>query len=117
MRQKIIIAVISFLAGLLVYDVFLVDLYVAKKINEVDETERICPTRSSFTAVWDEWSNQFFAENPDVGSEAQLQEWNSLMVGIGCPEWVDPFRDVVATSTYTNANGSTSVIYQYKLPE
>ena len=116
-KKLVIIAIVSFIAGLLVYDAFFVDLYLESKENPDEQAERICPSRSSFTAVWEAWTNQFLAENPGAGSEAQLQEWNNLMIGIGCPEWADPFRNVIATSTYTNANGSTSVIYQYELPE
>lgn len=116
MVAKISIAIASFLAGLIVYDVFFVDSYLESKETPNEQVE-ICPSRSSFVEVWDKWTDTFIAENPGAGSEAQLQEWNDLMVGIGCPEWVDPFRNVVATTTYTDANGSTTEIYQYELPE
>lgn len=108
---------IALVVFLVVGGIFLVEMHSSPKPEGDEVTEKICPTRSSFTAVWEAWTNQFLAENPGAGSEAQLQEWKSLMVGIGCPEWADPFRNVIATSTYTNANGSTSVIYQYELPE
>ncbi len=116
-KKEIIIAVVSFVAGLAVYDIFIVDLYLATKAPENITTEKVCPTRASFTTVWNKWSEKFFSENPGAGSEAQLQEWNSLMVGIGCPEWIDPFKNVIATTTYTNESGSITEVYQYELPE
>ena len=116
-KKEIIIAVTAFIAGLAVYDIFFVDLYLATKVEETNTPERVCPTRASFPEVWNMWSDKFSEENPGAGSEGQLREWNSLMVGIGCPEWVDPFKNVVSSQTVTTPSGSTTEVYQYELPE
>ena len=84
-KTRILIAIVAFMAGFAVYDIFFVDLYLTDETKEATGQieEVICPTRSSFPLVWDRWTDSFIAENPGAGSEAQLREWKDLMIGIG----------------------------------
>jgi hypothetical protein len=94
-RTNLVVATISFLAGLAVYDIFLVDLYLASKTVPT-KTETICPSESTFTNVWNDWSYNYINENPYNSVDEQMNDWNTLMVQNNCgDEWFDPLADLI----------------------
>lgn len=106
MRNKIVIAIVAFIVGLTVYDVFIVDLYVATKVPEPVEYVT-CPNEQNFNEVWNHWSYGYLVANPGVGIDTQMNDWNVLMVQNGCDEeWLNPLDDLIdhyitTTSSYT----------------
>jgi len=55
-----------------------------------------CPTDATFTEMWNRWSFDYINENPMNGIEAQMQDWNTLMVQNNCgEEWFDPLADLI----------------------
>jgi hypothetical protein len=69
--------------------------------TSMDQT--VCPTESNFPELWNTWSREYLATNPSANGEDQTSEWNDLMLGIGCPDWVNPHKKAIdggSTSDY-----------------
>lgn len=102
-KTRISIAIISFLLGLLVYDVFLIDLYIDSKTPDKNDppTELAieyvqCPNEANFNEVWNQWSYEYINGNPYADVDEQMSTWNALMVQNGCPEhWFDPLSELI----------------------
>lgn len=96
MKIKLLIAVVSFLAGLLVYDVFFVDLYLTTKespdTKPVDEVE--CPGEKFLYETGMEWSDSFWKQNPNATDEQWTEAWNSMISDAGCDEYQVSVEDI-----------------------
>ena len=96
MRNKIVIAIVSFLAGLLVYDVFIVDLYLATKespdAKPVVEVE--CPGEQFLYETGMAWSDSFWEENPNATDAQWTEAWNGMISEAGCDEYQVNVEDI-----------------------
>ena len=97
----IVIALVAFIAGLTTYH-FFIGADTAASPNTTT-----CPTDATFTAIWNTWSQEYLSENPGADGDDQVREWNMLMEGIGCPEWVNPFEDAIYGGTTTDSHNDT----------
>ena len=96
MIQKILIAVLSFVAGIVVYQIFLLSeqTVATESGDEVDYVR--CPSEENFNEVWNYWSYEYINDNPDAGVDEQMGAWNTLMFQNGCgPEWFNPLSDLI----------------------
>jgi hypothetical protein len=100
-RNYIIIALVSFLAGLLVYDVFLVDLYLSTREPKQNEQESDikflnCPYVGNFNDFWNTWSYEYLSKYPQSDVNMQMDAWNKWIIERGCSEeWLNPLDDVI----------------------
>ncbi len=96
MKIKLLIAVVSFLAGLLVYDVFIVDLYLATKESSdakpVVEVE--CPGEKYLYDIGFTWTEQFWQQNPTATDADWTEAWNSMLREIGCYDYQVTVADI-----------------------
>lgn len=99
-RSHIIISIISFLAGLLVYDVFIVDLYLATKEQpaEMQAIQIDCPGEQFIADSMLNWSREYDEKYPDSTIEDKITDWNTLLLAIGCDDYQVTVEDVYYSS-------------------
>ena len=102
--KHIITALVAFIAGLVVYDVFLVDLYLETKTSNSTEYVQ-CPTTDNFNEAWNRWSYDYLLANPGVDIGTQMSDWNALMIQNVCDEkWLNPLDDLIEDYMATTTN-------------
>lgn len=96
-KNIIITAIVSFIAGLSVYHVFLVDRQVTIPAIEEPEYDYLyCPDEENFDRFWNAWSTTYLTNNPNVDVDTQMNDWNTLMIENGCGEqWLNPLDDLI----------------------
>ena len=95
--KHIIIAVVSFVVGLLVYDVFFVDLYLTSKESAESNVNFLeCPYAGNFNDYWNAWSYEYITKYPQSDVNMQMDAWNDWITERDCnEEWLNPLDNVI----------------------
>lgn len=85
-KKLLITAVVSFIAVLLVYDIFFVDLYLTNKeqATETEATQLECPGEKYIYDIGFTWTEEFWEQNPNATDAEWTKAWNSMLGEIGC---------------------------------
>jgi hypothetical protein len=92
-----LIAIVSFIAGFAVYDIFFVDLYLATKTSSADEASVVAPECPGEKYLYDTgftWTEQFWQQNPNATDADWTDAWNSMLREIGCYEYQVTVADI-----------------------
>lgn len=93
-KRIIITSFVSFLAGLLVYDLFIVDLWLATKVSEPQTLEIECLGEQFVGETMQNWEQEFFDMYPDATLEERITDWNKRLRSIGCDGYQVTVDDV-----------------------
>lgn len=94
MKAKLIIAIVSFVTGLLVYHVFLAPVATKSfSTNDVATTPQ-CPGEKYLYDIGFTWTEQFWAENPNATDADWVVAWNSMLREVGCDAYQISEADV-----------------------
>lgn len=87
----------AFMAGLVVYDILFIDLYLATSNLDDSDTKFLqCPTEGNFNDFWNAWSYEYLTKYPQSDVNIQMDTWNAWVTERGCSEeWLDPLDDVI----------------------
>ena len=103
--------------GLLIYYFYYIpsstlDSYQTTHEPDVEIVQ--CPSAENFNQVWNHWSKDFFADNPDAGDIGLMEGWKALMATNGChDEWLDPYQNASVPYSTTTPPGSIIKYNQY----
>ena len=109
-KKLVFTAIVAFVAGLLVYDVFFVDLYVATKEQtaETQATQPECPGEKYIYDIGFTWTEQFWQQNPDATDADWTEAWNSMLGEIGCFDYQVTVEDIYHSGLLSDLIYATS---------
>lgn len=109
-KKLLITAVVSFIAGLLVYDVFFVDLYLATKKQSIESqvTQPVCPGEKYVYDIGFSWTEEFWEQNPNATDAEWTESWNSMLEEVGCLEYQVTTKDVYHSGLLSDLIYATS---------
>jgi len=109
-KKLAITAVVAFMAGLLVYDIFFVDRYIASKEEptELQPSQPECPGEKYIYDMGFTWTEQFWQQNPNATDAEWTEAWNSMLGEIGCFEYQVAVKDVYYSGLLSDLIYATS---------
>jgi len=96
------VALIAFIAGLLVYDVFLVDLYLDSKQEEPQVLEIKCPGEGFVAQAGVTWTREYDEKYPNATLEEKVADWNKMLYAMKCEEFMVSMDDIYYSGLFSD---------------
>lgn len=109
-RKFVITAVVAFIAGIVVYYIFFVDLYSTSNEQSTKSiaTQPGCPGEKYIYDMGFTWTEAFWEQNPNATDAEWTQAWNSMLGKIGCFDYQVTNDDVHHSSLLSDLIYATS---------